>query len=85
MVALPEAPAPAAALKLAEVCPAEIETEAGTVTCALLLASDTVTPLEPAGLLSDTLQLLAAPGATVPGVQVTLESAAPGWMVSTAV
>ncbi len=76
MVALPEALAPAVALKLPEVWPAGIETEAGTVTCALLLVSDTVTPFGPAAPLSDKLQVLAAPGATVAGEHVTAERAA---------
>ncbi len=85
MVALPEALAPAVILKLPEVWPAGIETEAGTVTCALLLTSDTVAPFEPAAPLSDTLQMMVAPGAIVPAEQVTAEREAAGWTVSTAV
>jgi len=77
MVALPVALALAAALKPADDCPAAIMTDAGTFTCGLLLLSDTVTP--PAvGLLSDTVQLLVAPGAMVPGAQLTLDRPAAG-------
>ena len=44
IVALPDALAPADALKLAEEAPAATGIELGTLTCALLLLSETLTP-----------------------------------------
>jgi len=75
MVALPEALAPADAVNAAEEAPPDITTEAGTVTCGLLLLSAAVTPPDATGPLMETVQLLALPAGTVPGVQTTEESA----------
>lgn len=44
MVALPVALAPAEALKFADDAPADMAIELGTITCALLLLRDTLTP-----------------------------------------
>ena len=74
MVALPDALADAAALKPADDAPAAIDTEAGTLTCELLLLSDTFTPPCPAGPLNNTVQEVELPTVTVSGVQVTEES-----------
>lgn len=71
MVELPEALALAEALNPMDDWPDEIETETGTVTCGLLLASNTVTPPDPAGPLRVTVQLLVAPGATDAGEHTT--------------
>jgi hypothetical protein len=80
MVALPDALALTAALKPAVDPPAGIGTEAGTLTCGLLLASDTFTPPCPAGPLKDTVQVLEVPTVRVSGVQVTEERE--DWLVT---
>ncbi len=74
MVALPEALAPAEAVNTAEEAPPAIRTEAGTVTCGLLLLKEAVTPPDAAGPLMEIVQLLVLPAATLPGVQTTEES-----------
>jgi hypothetical protein len=74
MVALPEALAPTDAVKTAEEAPPDIKTDAGTVTCGLVLLSVTVTPPDATGPVIETTQLLALPAATVPGEQTTEES-----------
>lgn len=70
MVALPDALAATEALNPAEDDPAGIASEAGTVTCGLLLPSDTLRPPAPAGPLKVTAQALELPAATVSGVQL---------------
>lgn len=74
MVALPEALAPTDAVNAAEDAPPGIETDAGTVTCGLVLLSVTVTPPGATGPLMETVQLLALPAVTVPGEHNTEES-----------
>lgn len=73
IVALPDALAPTEAVNPPVDAPAAIDTEAGTRTCALLLLSDTLAPLCPAGPLNKTVQELELPTTTVSGVQVTEE------------
>lgn len=74
IVAVPDALAPAEAVKPADVAPAPKDTEPGTVTCGLLLLSVAVTPPTPAGPVMTIVQLLELPAATVAGVQLTEES-----------
>ncbi len=71
MVALPDALAATAALKPADDAPAGIARDAGTLTCGLLLVSDTFAPLCPAGPLKETVQALELPAVTVSGAQMT--------------
>jgi hypothetical protein len=71
MVALPDALAAATALKPADDAPAGIATDAGTLTCGLLLVSDALAPLCPAGPLKETVQALELPAATVSGAHMT--------------
>ena len=76
MVTLPEALAPADTVNAAEEAPPDITTEAGTVTCGLLLLSAAVTPPDATGPLMETVQLLALPAGTLAGLQTTEESVA---------
>jgi hypothetical protein len=73
IVAMPEALAPAEAVNTPAVTPPGIKTEAGTVTCGLLLLSVAVVPPD-TGALREIVQLLALPAATVVGVQTREES-----------
>jgi hypothetical protein len=75
IVARPEALAPAEAVNTADEAPPATKTEAGTVTCPLLLLTVAVTPLAATGPLMEIVQLLALPAATVAGLQTTEESA----------
>ena len=61
------------ATKVAEEEPATTETEGGTVSSRLLLASATTTPLPPAGAawLKVTVQVVMAPKMMRPGLQVS--------------
>ena len=74
IVALPDALAPAEALKFADEAPAATGIELGTLTCALLLLSETLAPPWPAGPLSDTVHVLAWPAVTVSGAHDMEES-----------
>jgi len=74
MVALPDALAATAALKPADDAPAGIVSEAGTVTCMLLLLSDTFVPPCPAGPLRETVHALVLPAVTESGLQINVES-----------
>jgi len=74
IVALPEALAATEALKFAEAAPAAIGMEPGTVTCALLLLSETLTPPCPAAPLNNTVHALVLPAFTVSGAQTTEDS-----------
>jgi hypothetical protein len=75
---------PAVALKFALVDPDGTTTDAGTVTEELPLPRSTVAPPEGAAPVRDTVQMLEAPGATVPGVHVKAASAAV-WVVGSMV
>ena len=61
--------APAVAVKVAEVAPAGTVTDAGIVSRALLSDSVTVLPAETASFKL-AVQVMEAPGATVPGLQL---------------
>jgi len=60
-------------VKFALDVPAATVTDAGTEAAALLLESIATTPPEPAGAVRTTVQVVVAPGAIVPGLQVTFE------------
>ena len=66
-----EGKAPAVAMKEAELAPATTATVAGTLRLALLLASATLLPPAGAAWFRATVQVLAAPEFTVPGLQVS--------------
>ncbi len=74
IVALPKALAPAEAVNPAEEAPPAIATEAGTVTCGLLLLSVAITIPDAGEPLIKIVQLLALPAAMVEGLQTTEES-----------
>jgi hypothetical protein len=71
IVALPKALAPAEAVNPAEEAPPGIATEAGTVTCGLLLLSVAITIPGAAEPLIKIVQLVALPAAMVEGLQTT--------------
>jgi hypothetical protein len=65
--------AAAVALKVAEVAPAVTVTDAGTVSEALLLASEIMEPPAPAAWLSVTVQVLTAPCPRLEGPQASVD------------
>ena len=67
---------PEVALKVIEDIPTPIKTDAGTVSSALLLDSETVSPPAGAFLVSVTVQVLAAEDPRLVGLQLTADSAA---------
>jgi hypothetical protein len=74
----------AAAVNVAVVAPAVTVAAAGTVTAALLLASDTVAPPAGAALSKLTVQFAVPPPRTEPGVQLKAVSCAGAVTVSDA-